>query len=227
MRLPLAYSLVLYGLLLGSTMVICPVPNAETIRGTLDFKAAIVRQYPKGGTPKKEVEVPTEGALNLPLEEQPNLLDVKKPGAHLTEEQKAEEVRQARLAEGRTYGPGGRGAAFVWKWMKKGWTPFGWLFRKLVERFDNHVSKEDLNTLKKAKEAQLLPPDLFPASSSDPIHAANAENPAHLDPQQDPSHFAPQYAPNPHASTSSPPGFYDPHQDTPAQHHPFQTKKQN
>ncbi|KAI9627949.1 hypothetical protein KEM48_011886 [Puccinia striiformis f. sp. tritici PST-130] len=179
MRLPLAYSLVLYGLLLGSTMVICPVPNAETIRGTLDFKAAI-----------KEVEVPTEGALNLPLEEQPNLLDVKKPGAHLTEEQKAEEVRQARLAEGRTYGPGGRGAAFVWKWMKKGWTPF-------------------------AKEAQLLPPDLFPASSSDPIHAANAENPAHLDPQQDPSHFAPQYAPNPHASTSSPPGFYDPHQDTP------------
>ncbi|POW04118.1 hypothetical protein PSHT_11382 [Puccinia striiformis] len=169
MRLPLAYSLVLYGLLLGSTMVICPVPNAETIRGTLDFKAAIARQYPKGATPKKEVEVPTEGALNLPLEEQPNLLDVKKPGAHLTEEQKAEEVRQARLAEGRTYGPGGRGAAFVWKWMKKGWTPFGWLFRKLVERFDNHVSKEELNTLKKAKEAQLLPPDLFPASSSDPI----------------------------------------------------------
>ncbi|POW13209.1 hypothetical protein PSTT_03927 [Puccinia striiformis] len=193
----------------------------KRFEGTLDFKAAIVRQYPKGATPKKEVEVPTEGALNLPLEEQPNLLDVKKPGAHLTEEQKAEEVRQARLAEGRTYGPGGRCCVCL-EMDEEGMDPI----RKLVERFDNHVSKEELNTLKKAKEAQLLPPDLFPASSSDPIHAANAENPAHLDPQQNPSHFAPQYAPNPHASTSSPPGFYDPHQDTPAQHHPFQTKKQ-
>ncbi|PLW15195.1 hypothetical protein PCANC_12857 [Puccinia coronata f. sp. avenae] len=153
MRFPVRHSLIFFGLLLASSVVVSmSVKTTEILEG---LNKALAEPYRATVAAREDV---------------PDVAFVSDRTRLLEEERvKKEKKLQETLDWGTSYGYGGKISAATWNGIKKSWN---WLYGKLTAKLDGSLSQKERQALANPPIPHFVPPELM--KSVYPIPAARA-----------------------------------------------------